>query len=225
VERLKLDPQRVSMVHQSVGSRFRPVPRADAEPVLAGHGLSWGGYVLYVGAIDSRKNLERLVKAFLRLAGDGLLLALVGSETVRGHSSQVREAANRSERVKFLGHVPDGMLPSLYSGARCFAFPSLAEGFGRPCVEAMACGAPVVASSATALPETCGEAALLPDPESEEAIAEALQTACFSEAERSRLVEAGRRRAGEFSPDRFAADLLKAFEAALAGPREGLWPA
>ena len=124
-----------------------------------------------------------------------------------------------------MGYVPEEELPSLYSGARCFAFPSLAEGFGRPCVEAMACGVPVVASSATALPETCGEGALLPDPEDEEAMTEALKTACFSEAERSRLVETGRRRAAEFSEERFAAELIKAFEAALAGPREGLWSA
>jgi len=223
VEHLRLDPARVSVIHQSAGSRFLPVLRAEAEPVLARHALPWGGYVLCVGAVDPRKNLERLVKAFCRMAGDGLVLVLAGSETVKGYGGQVRQSANSSGGVKFLGYVPEKELPSLYSGARCFAFPSLAEGFGRPCVEAMACGVPVVASSATALPETCGEGALLPDPESEEAIAEALNAACFNETERSRLVEAGRRRAAAFSAERFAAELIKAFEAALAGPREGLW--
>jgi alpha-1,3-rhamnosyl/mannosyltransferase len=119
--------------------------------------------------------------------------------------------------------VPGEELPALYSGARCFAFPSLAEGFGRPCIEAMACGAPVVASNRTALPETCGDAALLPDAEDEKAVAEALRAACLDDAVRKRLVEAGLKRAAESSPGRFAAELLKAFEAALAGPKEGLW--
>jgi alpha-1,3-rhamnosyl/mannosyltransferase len=226
VERLKLAPGRVSVVRQSVGDRFRPVGRSEADPVLARHGLRFGLYTLYVGAIDPRKNLERLVRAFGLLKSSELTLAIAGQPASKGYSLDgIIRGTGLGDRVKLLGHVADADLPAFYSGARCFAFPSLAEGFGRPCIEAMGCGVPVVASSATALPETCGDAALLPAPESEGAIAEALQTACFDDEARARLVAAGTKRAAEFSSERMASDLLTAFDAALAGPREGLWPA
>jgi alpha-1,3-rhamnosyl/mannosyltransferase len=224
VERLKLDPARVSVVRQSVGGHFRPVLRAEAEPVLAARGLGWGQYVLYVGALDPRKNLERLIRAFAALDSAELTLALAGRAAVAGYDlGAVAAKAGLAGRARLLGYVPDAELPALYSGARCFAFPSLAEGFGRPCIEAMACGVPVVASGATALPDTCSDAALLPDAGDEAAIAGALRAACFDDAVRARLAAAGAKRAGEFTPEKFAAGLLGAFESALAGPGEGLW--
>jgi alpha-1,3-rhamnosyl/mannosyltransferase len=172
------------------------------------------------------KNLERLVRAFGLLKSSELMLAIAGQPASKGYSLDgiIRETG-LGDRVKLLGHVAAADLPAFYSGARCFAFPSLAEGFGRPCIEAMGCGVPVVASSATALPETCGDAALLPAPESVEAIAEALRTACFDDGARARLVAAGAKRAAEFSSERMASDLLTAFDAALVGPKGGLWPA
>ena len=94
--------------------------------------------------------------------------------------------------------MPDEQLPGLYAGAQCFVLPSLYEGFGLPCIEAMACGTPVVASSAGALPETCGDAALLVDPDDPSAIADAVARAIGDE----RLRAAGLRRAAQFSWDR-----------------------
>ena len=89
-------------------------------------------------------------------------------------------------------------LPALYAGARAVVMPSRYEGFGLPCLEAMACGAPVVAASAGALPETVGDAALLVPPDDAEAFADALVAAACDEAQRTQLVAAGRRRAAMF---------------------------
>jgi glycosyltransferase involved in cell wall biosynthesis len=105
--------------------------------------------------------------------------------------------------VRWLGHVPDEDLPGLYAGARCFVLPSLYEGFGLPCLEAMACGTPVVASNAGALPDTCGGAALLVDPSDPTAIADAVERAIGDD----RLRAAGLVRAGMFSWDRAAREI------------------
>jgi glycosyltransferase involved in cell wall biosynthesis len=100
--------------------------------------------------------------------------------------------------------VPERLLPGLYAGALALAMPSLYEGFGLPCLEAMACGTPVVAADRAALPETCGEAALLADPEDSAAFAAALLRAATDDTERTRLIAAGRERAPGFTWQRTA---------------------
>ena len=102
-----------------------------------------------------------------------------------------------------LGPVPDAHLPGLYAGAAAFVLPSLYEGFGLPCVEAMACGTPVVAADAAALPEVCGDAALLADPHDPAAVAAAIERA-LEPATAARLRAAGLERARAFSWDRTA---------------------
>ncbi len=226
VERLGLSPDRVTVVRQSVGDEFQVLEPGAIAPVLGKYGLRGGGYVLYVGALDPRKNLERLIGAFARLSGDRLRLVLTGKAVTKGYD--LAAAARRrgiEGRVSLLGHVEQGDLPALYGGARAFAFPSLAEGFGRPPIEAMACGVPVVASARTALPETCGDAALLPDAEDETALADCLERACCDELVRGQLIRAGLERARGHKVRRFACDLASAFSAAMAGPVEGLWSA
>ena len=102
-----------------------------------------------------------------------------------------------------LGYVEDGLLPSLYAGARALAMPSLHEGFGLPCLEAMASGVPVVAATRGALPDTCGDAAVLVEPDPE-AFAEALARVVRDEELRGRLVAAGLERAAAFTWSRTA---------------------
>jgi glycosyltransferase involved in cell wall biosynthesis len=105
--------------------------------------------------------------------------------------------------VRRLGYVPDHELPGLYAGARAFVLPSLYEGFGLPCVEAMACGAPVVAARAGALPEACADAALYADPRDPDDIAAAVERALEPQTA-DRLRAAGLRRAAAFTWERTA---------------------
>jgi alpha-1,3-rhamnosyl/mannosyltransferase len=106
--------------------------------------------------------------------------------------------------MRRLGYVADQDLPALYAGARGLAMPSRYEGFGLPCLEAMACGTPVVASRSAALPETVGDAGLLVDADDGQGFAVALLAAACDQELRTRLVEAGRERAARFPWSRTA---------------------
>lgn len=180
---LGLDAARVRAIPPGVDARFADPPAPEA--LLRRLGLE-RPYVLAVGTDSPRKNLGLLDRVAPALESVGLLVAIAGS---------ARSYLPRSEpgAVRRLGYVADADLPALYAGAAAFAMPSLYEGFGLPCVEAMAAGTPVVSADRAALPEACGGAALLVDPDDPDAFVAALAEAAGPE--RSRLAEAGRARA------------------------------
>jgi glycosyltransferase involved in cell wall biosynthesis len=188
-DRLEVPVERVSVVPLGVDERFSP--DADPEPARSEHGLE-RPYVLAVGSRIARKNLAALSEAARRLRAAGFELVTAGSG--RGY---MRAEADASLRA--LGYVADEQLPGLYAGAAAFAMPSLYEGFGLPCLEAMACGTPVVAADRTALPETCGDAALLVDPTDAAAVADALVAAATDEAVSGPLIRAGLERAARYT--------------------------
>jgi glycosyltransferase involved in cell wall biosynthesis len=156
-------------------------------------------YALAVASLSPRKNLGALDRAAVRLRGHGIEVVVAG-----GESGHVLAGAGSLEDLRLLGAVRDELLPGLYAGARALLFPSRYEGFGLPCLEAMASGVPVVAARAAALPETCGGAALLRDPDDREGLADAAEEACLDQSIRSRLRERGLIRANEFGWDRAA---------------------
>ena len=167
----------------------RFTPDADPGPARAALGLD-RPYVLTVASRIARKNLARPRRGGAqRLAARGIDLVAAG-----GERPQFRGPGRAPARAT-LGPVPDAHLPGLYAGARAFVLPSLYEGFGLPCVEAMACGTPVVAADAAALPETCGDAALYADPHDPAAIADAVERA-LEPATAARLRAAGLRARG-----------------------------
>lgn len=158
--------------------------------------------VLFVGAIQRRKNIARLVRAFERMP-DGWRLALAGAPDGFG-AQQEMEAVEKSSRrsaIDVLGYVSPSVLENLYQRARIFAFPSLDEGFGMPVLEAMAHGVPVVTSARSALPEVAGDAALLADPCEVDAIADALLRVAHDVDLREDLIRRGLDRARRFSWD------------------------
>jgi glycosyltransferase involved in cell wall biosynthesis len=162
--------------------RVRVVPNG-VDPVFTADGpRAEGDYVLAVGTLEPRKNLERAVEAAREA---GLELRVVGA---RGWGGVDVDG--------WVGEIPDSELAALYRGARSVLYPSLYEGFGLPVLEAMACGAPVVTSLDTAMAEVAGEAAVLVYPLDVSAIAAGILAA---DARREELVRAGAERAREFT--------------------------
>jgi glycosyltransferase involved in cell wall biosynthesis len=205
VELLGMAPEAVEVVPNGVDARFSPT--ADPAAAARSFGLD-RPYVLAVGTSSARKNLAALGEGARRLAALGIELVAAGSE--RGYL----RGEPPPDGIRRLGYVDDRLLPGLYAGARALAMPSLHEGFGLPCLEAMACGVPVVAARRGALPETVGDAALLVEPDPGE-LAEALVAAAGDDALRSRLREAGLARAAAFSWDAAARRADSVLEAAL----------
>jgi glycosyltransferase involved in cell wall biosynthesis len=208
VERLGMDPRRTAVAPLGVDPSFHA--DIDPEPLRGRLGLE-RPYVLAVGTAVARKNLALLEQAAPALAAEGLEVAIAG-----GQRSYMRAPA-AGDGVGRLGYVPSADLPALYAGAAVLAFPSLYEGFGLPCVEAMACGTPVVATDRGALAETCGDAALYADPNEPDALARACLLAAFDEPTRKRLIDAGRTRAGRYRWEETARRVDAAIATALAG--------
>jgi glycosyltransferase involved in cell wall biosynthesis len=156
--------------------------------------------VLFVGAIQRRKNISRLVKAFEAMPA-GWRLVLAGSANGWGAAEELRavESSSRRSDIEVPGYVAAVELNSLYSRARIFAFASLDEGFGIPVLEAMAHGIATVTSKRSALPEVAGDAALMVDPENVEELAEALRSLASDDDQREQLARRGRERAAGFS--------------------------
>lgn len=155
--------------------------------------------VLSVGAIQRRKNVARLVKAF-ELLPDSWRLALAGAPDGFGAAEELRavEESPARARIDVLGYVSAAQLDSLYGAASIFAFPSLDEGFGMPVLEAMAHGVPVLTSNCSAMPEVAGDAALLVDPRD---IGDAVLRLALDEQLRETLSQRGLERIKQFTWD------------------------
>jgi glycosyltransferase involved in cell wall biosynthesis len=248
-----VSPAKITVVHHGLSPRFRPVTDAAAlAAVQRRYGIADTGqgehpsqgehkvrpYILYVGTVQPRKNLVRLIEAFAQLddrrpTTDDRRLATLADEqrssfvlrpssdataiqlVIAGKRGWLTESIERraaelgiADRVRFTGYVDDGDLPALLSGALAFVLPSLYEGFGMPVLEAMACGAPVLASNTSALPEVAGDAALLVDPTDTAAIAAGLARLATDAGLRAELRARGLARAAQFTWERCAEETL-----------------
>jgi glycosyltransferase involved in cell wall biosynthesis len=189
------------VIHPGVSARFHPAGGDEIAATRQELGAP-DGYLLYVGTLEPRKNLGRLLDAWEALRhGEPATppLFLVGGEGWHSGALQRRIEKLRPLGLRHLGRVDDDELVRLYQAARAFAYPSLYEGFGLPVAEAMACGVPVLTSNVSSLPEVAAGAALTVDPESTEAIATGLRRLIDDGALARELAARGVERAAELS--------------------------
>lgn len=179
-------------------------------------------FVLYVGDVNYNKNLSGLVKAVKLIKNLKVDLVLVGKSFENNELSEVKnlkkliDSLGLKERVKILGFVPDKDLMGIYNLAKVFCMVSLYEGFGLQILEAMASGCPVVTGNVSSLPEIAGGAAVLVDPYKIEEITVGIEKLIRDEKFRSKIVDAGLKRAGEFSWQKTAKETIKVYEKILA---------
>lgn len=173
-------------------------------------------FIIYIGTIQPRKNLIRLIEAVSRI--EDLMLVIVGKTEGEGREGWMYEETLKTpnrlgieDRVKFLGFVPDDDLPYLLAGAKAFILPSLWEGFGIPVLEAMACGVPVIVSNVSSLPEVVGGVGLLIDPYSVDQIEQAIRTIVADKKLQQKYSKAANLQAKKFSWQKMAKIVLKVF--------------
>ena len=215
LSRLRISPNRVRAIHNGVD--FAP---NVMENVLARWNIQ-RPYILYAGSYEPRKNLVRAVRAYRLLVAAGFphrLVAVV--ERASGHEPEVSRALAEIDigsQVSLVHSLPEDDLRGLYTMADALFFPSLAEGFGYPPVQAAAVGLPAVVSDIPALREVMGPAALYVDPLDEGAMAAGLAAVLGDPAMRARLIEQGRARARLFTPEACIRGHLDLYHDVLAG--------
>lgn len=199
---LGVDGDKVAVVPCGVGPDFTPQAQDGEAARLAERYGVRPPYVLYLGGVGARKNVPGLLEAYAQLRGSHPEYTLVVAGARIWKSEVVYEAVERLGLVPyvvFTGYAADEDLPALHRQAELLAFPSLYEGFGRPPLEAMACGTPVVTANTSSLPEVTGDAALLVDPHDTGALAAAMERVLADADLRQAMVEKGLARAARFT--------------------------
>ncbi|MCD4775145.1 MAG: glycosyltransferase family 4 protein [Candidatus Aegiribacteria sp.] len=189
-------------VHDAASVSFKPV--APDKQLLKRYGLSGNSYFLFIGRVDPRKNISNLLEAYSLIPEDirrknHLVLVLSGGEEDKKNFQARNEAFLKDRSVHTIEGISEDDLVQLYSSATAFVFPSFAEGFGLPIIEAMQCGCPVITSNASCLPEIAGDAAILVDPLSPTEIASAMKTLTDPAGIREQLIPLGFEQAKHFS--------------------------
>jgi len=205
-------PEKIVVGYNGVNPLFRPLTnREKAFEFLRGYGIG-KDFLLYIGRLNRRKNLQVLMAAFNEFKREGRrphqLVVAGRRDFLPPEDMAAIDASPHRGDVIFTGYVPEAHLPLLYGTATLFVYPSLFEGFGLPCLEAMACGCPVVTSNTTSLPEVVGPAGILVNPNDHLEICAAMTELVTDPGKRTALIARGRERAGEFTWQRTAAKFL-----------------
>lgn len=218
VKNFKVPASKITVAYPGYGEKlYKPVKdREGIERVKEKYKIN-GDYVIFVGTVQPRKNIKRLIEAVGRI--EGLNLVVVGKIGGLGKKGWMNEdivnfpkELNVEKRVIFTDFIDEKDLLYLLNGARVFALPSLWEGFGIPVVDAMACGVPVVASDVSSLPEVVGSAGLLVKPTSVDQIEHAIRLIISDKRIRERLSKAALKQAQKFSWLKMTKQVIKQLE-------------
>jgi glycosyltransferase involved in cell wall biosynthesis len=201
IELLKVDPIKVFAIPLGVDSRFTRSTDFQIKSVLNELKIPSSQYILSLGSLEPRKNLKRLIEAWAKIHTQipkDVWLVIAGG-TGENHVFKNLNFSEIPERIFFTGRIQDNILPTLYSGAQFFVYPSVYEGFGLPPLESMSCGTPVITGNLTSLPEVVGTAGLMVDPYCVDEIADAIVFMLENESRRKIFAEKSLSKAKEFN--------------------------
>jgi glycosyltransferase involved in cell wall biosynthesis len=220
VELLDVPACKVSVVYSGVDASFRPLPASELDTVR--QDLVQGRpYILHVGTLEPRKNLDVLIRAFAavreRLKLEHVLVLVGGRGWMYEELFQLVAELDLGDEVRFVDYVHPDRLPLWYNCADLFVYPSAYEGFGLPVLEAMACGVPTVTSASSGLQELASSACLTVDPGSQESLEVAIARGLQDSQLRETMRKAGLERASQFTWEETARATVCIYEQAVMG--------
>lgn len=221
IQHLRVDPSKIEVIYCGVDFKHFNEARNNSQSVREKYQLP-DQYILYIGTLEPRKNIETLIEAFKRFKIEGdksnakIKLVLAGKKgwLYEGIFKKIQELGLEDDVVD-LGYIDEIDKPALYQMAQCFVFPSIYEGFGIPVIEAMAAGTPVITTNVSSLPEVAGEAGVLVDPKDTIAIAESMYQLTTNEAKKQELIQKGYTQAQKFSWETSAEKLYRVYKELL----------
>ncbi len=226
MELYEVPSEKIKVIYNGVDFNLynENLSKAEIDAVLEKRELTDGKYFFYLGTIEPRKNIYRMVGAYakcvsrLKAEGKEVPRLVLGGKLGWYYDEILERIKSESieDNIRLLGYVDENEKPALYSGALAFLFPSLYEGFGLPIAEAMACGTPVLTSNSTSLVEIAGNSAVLCDPLSEDEMAEGMYRLATDPTLRETLSKAGVSRAKEFDWDASAESLYELYKTVLS---------
>ena len=212
----KIPRKKIEVIYCGVSDEFRVIKdQTKIRHIAAKYGIQ-GPYILFVGRIEPRKNIIRLIRAFRALRSETknnhkLVIAGMQDDQFKDFNRQIGKMQSE-DGVLFTGRVSRRDLPYIYNGADLFVYPSYGEGFGLPPLEAMACGVPVITSNTTSLPEVVGDAGVMIDPYDTGELVASMKRLLSDESLCNRLRQAGLQRATHFTWETAAKETLKVYQ-------------
>ena len=206
---------RVTRIYCGVEERYQPLRGTGELDAFRARRQLPDDFILYLGTMEPRKNVARLVQAYTKLRGSGATtwpLVLAGGKGWGEDAIFAEiERSNFASAIRYVGYVPEDEMPLWYNAATIFVYPSEYAGFGLPPLEALACGTPVLTSDCSSLPEVVGDAGILVDPTDTDAIADGMRRMIGDPTLRSDLAEGGPVRASTFTWERMARETLTVY--------------
>lgn len=218
IKNYKVDKKKITVAYPGFRSdKYFPISNLEKIEQIKSLYKIYGNYIIFIGTLQPRKNLKKLIECFLKI--ENLKLVIVGKTVGEGRKGWMYQEIldtpknlGIEEKVIFTNFVPDEDLVYLLNGATAFILPSLCEGFGIPVVEAMACGTPVLVSNVSSLPEVVGKAGLLFNPNSQDQIEQAIRTIATDKKLRTKLTKLSIAQAQKFSWKKMAKMVVEVLE-------------
>ena len=211
-----ISEKKIRVIHLAAGPEFRKINDPDMLSQVKGRYRLPEEYILFVGTAEPRKNLKRLIEAYLALTDDihNRIKLVICGQKGWGYKELIKwlEQQRSRENIIFIDYASAEDLPAIYNMAKLFVYPSLYEGFGLPILEAMACGVPTITSNRSSMPEVAGDGAILIDPDDTEELSRQIRNVFSNEGLALELQQKGFDQAAKFSWEKTARDTLAAIK-------------